>query len=629
MFTDTVGFSAAAQSDESGALRRLREQSDLVLPVLEQFHGGKIKSTGDGFRVEFDNALRATECAVEIQRRLHDRNSHPDSVPIEVRIGIHLGDVEEEGEDILGDTVNIASRIEPTADPGGVCVSGPVFDQVHSKVTFQFEKLKPRPLKGIRDPIEIYRVVFPWQGGTPSPKDLPANRIAVLPFVNISPDPRDEYFADGLTAETITELSKARPLRVIAWTSVMRYKGARQSVVSIAEELNVGTVLEGSVRKAGSRIRITAQLIDGRTEEHLWSETFDRDFDDIFAVQSQIAKNVTAALHLALASPSVAVSPPMHNLDAYSLYLKGRALWTTRSNESVMAALRCFEEARKLDPGFAQAYAGIADCYSILADSGWMDWSEIGSTAIEAARGAVSLDAKSAAAHASLGLALTRQYEWEAAEREFLTAIDLSPGYAPAHHWYYLLLRTQLRQDEASVELARAMDADPLSPIIWTHFGIRAWLAGDDQDALARLDRALELEPRFEMAYVYKVFLHADRGQTEAALDAFSAFEKLDPEKQQRNVYYGLLLVALGRRDQARNWLDTNTHDPRNPTVHPMAIAWTYGALGETDRCYEWLFRGRYYVRAGIIILLTQPLLEGVRDDPRFQEFLRRCRLAT
>ncbi len=629
MFTDLEGFASAVQQDERGALRLVEEQEKLSTPILAEHGGRKIKSIGDGMLIEFPNALDAVECAVALQQRVHERNEGTSGRPLLLRVGIHLGDVENRGDDVLGDTVNIASRIEPTAEPGGVCVSGPVFDQVHSKVALQFEKLKPRPLKGIRDPIEIYRVIFPWQQGAPRPKTLPANRIAVLPFVNISPDPRDEYFADGLTEETISELSKARPLRVIARTSVMRYKGAHQSLSSIAEELNVGTVLEGSVRKAGARIRITAQLIDAHTEEHLWSETFDRDFDDIFAIQSQIAKNVSTALNLALAPPTSPVPPPTRNLDAYSLYLKGRTLWTNRSNESVLAALRCFEEARDLDPSYAQAYAGIADCFSILADNGRMDWTEIGPTAVEAARKAVSLDGKSAAAHASLGLALTRQYEWEAAEREFRTAIDLSPGYAPGHHWYYLLLRTQLRHDEANVELARAMESDPLSPIIWTQFGIRAWLAGDDKEALARLDRVLELDPRFEMAYVYKVFLYASRGQTEAALDAFHAFERLDPERQRKNVWYGLLLVALGRREQARNWVETHTRDPANPTVQPMAIAWTYGALGDTDRFFEWLLRSRYYVRAGIIVLLTQPLFKGVRDDPRFQEFLRRCRLST
>lgn len=627
MFTDLAGFASVTQQDERDALGLIQEQEELATPILAAHHGRTIKTMGDGMLIEFPNALEAVECSVALQQKVHERNEGTHGRPLLLRIGIHLGDVEVRGEDIMGDAVNIASRIEPVAEPGGVCVSGQVFDQVHSKVAFQFEKLKPHPLKGIRDPVELYRVVFPWQPGPIRPRSLPAHRIAVLPFANISPDPQDEYFADGLTEETISELSKARPLRVIARTSVMRFKGSRQSLSSIAEELHVGTVLEGSVRKAGSRIRITAQLIDATTEEHLWSETFDRDFDDIFAIQSQIAKNVAAALHLTLTPLSGPAGPPTRNLDAYSLYLKGRTLWTNRSNESVMAALKCFEEARDLDPRFAQAYAGIADCYSVLADNGRMDWSEIGPTAVAAARTAVSLDERLAAAHASLGLALTRQYEWEAAEREFLTAIDLSPGYAPAHHWYQLLLRTQRRDDEANIELGRAMEADPLSPIIWVHFGVRAWLAGDDREALTRLDGALALDPRFEMAYVYKIFVNAKRSDMDAAFAAFTAFERLNTDPERTNVWYGLLLVSIGRRDQARAWAESHGRDPAHPTVHPMAIAWTYGALGDKDGFYDWISRTQYYVGAGIVVLLTNPLLEGVRDDPRFRDFLRRCRL--
>ena len=628
MFTDLVGFSSLAQQDERGALQLVREQEELAAPHLTSYGGRKIKSTGDGMLIEFSNARDAVEFAVALQRKVHDRNVERRGRPMQIRVGIHLGDVEVANGDILGDAVNIAARIEETADAGAVHVSKQVFDQIHSKVSFRFEKLEPRTLKGIRDPIEVYRATLPSNPTARFSDPLPVNRVAVLPFSNISPDPQDEYFADGLTEEMISELSKTPPLRVIARTSVMRYKNSQQSLSRIAEELNVGTVLEGSVRKAGSRIRITVQLIDARTEEHRWSETYDKDFDDIFAIQSQIAKNVAARLNLTVAPSSLAVQPPTRNLEAYSLYLKGRTLWTNRSNESVTMALKCFEEARDLDPSFPQAYAGIADCYSVLSDNGRIPWSDAGPIAIEAARKAVALDGRSAAAHASLGLALSRQYEWEAAEREFRTAIDLSPGYAPAHHWCYLMLRAQARETEANAELARAMEADPLSPMIWLHYGNRASRDGDDDGALRCLDRALELDPRSEMAYVYKVFLHAEQARMGDALQAFRAFEQLDAERQRNNVWYGLVLVALGRREEARNWASAHSRGPRGPSMHPMAIAWTYGALGEKDQFFAWLSRAQDDVRAGILVILSNPLLENVRSDPRFQEYLHRSRLA-
>ena len=275
MFTDMFGSTASAQANEVESLKLRDEQADLVRPIFSAHRGREIKSMGDGFLVEFDSALHAVQCAIDVQQHLRERNSQPGAVPIQLRIGIHLGDVEHRESDIFGDAVNIASRIESTSDPGGLSISSQVFEQVRNKISNRLESLPPTTLKGVQMPIKVYRVVLPWTGPDASTGDGPSG-LAVLPFTNISPEQRDEYIADGLTEELITVLSQLRDLRIISRTSVMLYKATPKSATQIGAELGVSSLLEGSVRKAGNHLRITAQLIDTRSDRHLWSQTFDR-----------------------------------------------------------------------------------------------------------------------------------------------------------------------------------------------------------------------------------------------------------------------------------------------------------------------------------------------------------------
>ena len=630
MFTDMVGYTALTQADESHALAVLERHHRLLRPIFPQFHGKEIKTMGDSFLVEFESALDATRCAVEIQRFLREYNaSNPEAWKIRVRIGVHLGDVTHTGDDVLGDAVNIASRIEPLAEPEGVCLSGQVFDQVRGRLTVPIERLGPRDLKNVQFPVEVYKV-GPLSTAPTAPttaEDRP-RRLAVLPFANMSPDAKDDYFAEGLTEELIAELSRAPPLRVIARTSVMRFKGTTHGVREIGRELGVRTVLEGSVRKAGNRIRITAQLIDARSEEHLWSDMFDRELDDIFAIQSEIAKSVTKALHFTLVPPTGEVKPPTQDLRAYGLYLKGRALWNKRTHPDVLAALACFEEARTTDPAYAQAYSGIADCLSILGDRGKMPWSEAGPSAVAAARKAVELDTTLASAHASLGLVLLRQHEWEACENEFKTAIALNPGYAMAHLWYYLLLMDLGRPEEARAELSLAEEADPLSPTVLSHAGYVAWLSGNDPEALRRWKRALELDPGLDIANLYQMEFYCTKSRLDEALAAFRTFESHHAGNLSTNPQYGFFCGMLGMRREAEDWVENLLARSKTSYVHPMSVAWTYAALGETDRFFEWLFRAADDLYSGVFALLTNPVFEKVRLDPRFREYLRQCHLA-
>ncbi len=419
----------------------LRQQAELLRPLFALHQGREIKSTGDGFLVEFDSALKAVQCAVNIQRRVHERNSEGDQVPIRIRIGVHLGDVVRSGEDILGDAVNIAARIEPLAEPGGVCVSGAVFEQVRSKVTDRFERLPAQALKGVDGPMEVYHVVLPWSGsGSGQSEGVPftadKTRLAVHPFANISPDPSDEYFADGLTEELIAILSLVPGLKVIARTSVTGYKKTEKKVAAIGRELDVGTVVEGSVRGAANRIRVTVQVIDVGTQEHLWTATYDDDLNDIFAVQQEIATKVATALPKGLVHP-VAKLPELgkpRGTEAYLSYLQGQALLWNPNEKSLREALQNFQSAVEVDPTFARGYAGLAQAYINLGYAGFLTWTgaiELGKASAERA---AKLDPDLPDAHILLAqLAYMADDPIAVQLREVTKALELNPSSAEAH----------------------------------------------------------------------------------------------------------------------------------------------------------------------------------------------------
>src|SRR5205807_2745334 len=349
MFTDLVGFTALSQSNETVALSVLDEQRGLLRPMFNRHGGREVKTMGDAFLVEFPSALNAVKCAYEIQKTTREFNrSLSEERRVHLRIGVHLGDIVESQGDISGDAVNIASRIESLADSGGVCLTRQVYDQVQNKFELALTSLGLKSLKNVTSSIEVYKMVMPWQAtGSVSSTDRDARRIVILPFANISPDIADEYFADGMTDELIAVLSKIGSLRVVARTSAMRFKGEKATANRIGQELKVGSIIEGSVRKSKNRVRITVQLVDTQSEEQLWAETYDRDLLDIFSVQSDIAQQVASAIELRLGvrENSALLQQQTQNPEAYSLYLKGRNRWNLRSENEVNRAIKYFEEA--------------------------------------------------------------------------------------------------------------------------------------------------------------------------------------------------------------------------------------------------------------------------------------------
>src|SRR5215471_3178540 len=382
MFTDLVGYTKLTQANESLSLELLEEHRKVLRNLFPGHGGTEVKTIGDAFLVEFRSALEAVMCAVEIQNKVKERNSSvPPGRRVDVRIGIHLGDVVYSQGDVYGDAVNIASRIEPLAEPGGICISQQVYDNIRNKTEFSFSRLGNIELKNVELPVGIYKLELS-KTGMGSDVQAPRERVAVLPFVNISPDPNDEFFADGLTEELITRLSEVKGLKVIARTSVMNYKRKEKNVSEIGRELGVGSIIEGSVRKAGNKIRVTVQLVDSRTEEHIWASNYDKQLDDIFAIQSDVASRVAESVSTGL-SPTKAKETK--DLEAYTLYLKGVQLSHGTDEEEVREALSFFAKAAAKDPNFARAHAGISFAYQSLCVLGVEDWDSVTSKAEPAA----------------------------------------------------------------------------------------------------------------------------------------------------------------------------------------------------------------------------------------------------
>jgi len=631
MFTDIAGYSSLTQKNERLALELLEEHRKIIRPIVTRYNGHEVKTIGDAFLIEFGSVLEATQCAIDVQKTLHSRNEQSRvERRIHLRIGIHLGDVLQRHCDVLGDAVNIASRIEPLAKPDGICISQQVYDQIRNKIDCQTEDLGPLQLKNIEYPINVYSIIPSWENGGMTQVGLDRKRVAVLPFLNISPDPKDEYFADGLTEELIARLSTISGLRVIARTSIMRYRGTTKSVGEIGKELKSGSVLEGSVRKAASRLRVTAQLIDATTEEHLWVQNYDRQLEDVFAIQTEVAQSVGEALEARLLREEreQIEKKPTGDINAYTFYLKGRHYWNERSRDALDKAIKYFEEAIRRDSRFALAYAGLADSYIVLVDHGHLRPSEGFPKAKEAARKALELDRTLAEAHTSLGNILSYEWDWSEAEKEFTKALGSNPSYATAHHWYSIHLGTLGRLEEGIKELKIAEELDPLSPMIHTYGGL-VYLAARQYDiALKELDKALELDPNFVPAHCNRIDVYLAKSMFKEALAELELVLPLfQPLLTAMKADAGAVYAASDRIEEAKQILreceEASVHE-RAEDVNHRALALIHLRLGNKDRALEWLEKAFEARTITPFLVKLLPSFDEITSDPRFEDLLRR-----
>ena len=459
---------------------------------------------------------------------------------------------------------------------------------------------------------------------------LDRKRIAVLPFLNISPDPNDAYFADGLTEELIARLSNISGLKVIARTSIMRFKGSAKGVEEIGKELRAGTILEGSVRKAANRLRITAQLIDVSSEEHIWAQNYDRLLEDVFAIQTELSQNVADALKMQLLGEEKEhiEKKPTEDIGAYTLYLKGRYFWNKRNKESLEKAIKYFEEAIKMDPRFALAYSGLADSYRVLADWDYLPRSEGFPKVKEAARMALELDKTLSEPHASLASILSKEWDWRGPEEEFAKVLRSNPNYATAHHWYSAHLMTVGHLDEAIKEEKFALELDPLSPIIHAWAGALYEYARQYDVAFAEYDRALELDPNFIPARYNRVWLYLAKSMFKEALaDWERALPFMQPLSTANKASTGAVYAIGGRTEEAKQILreceEASAHEPAED-VNQWGLALIHLKLGNKDRALEWIekmFEAR--TRTPFEVKLN-PLFDEITSDPRFEELMKK-----
>jgi TolB-like protein/lipoprotein NlpI len=629
MYTDMVGYTALGQRNESLSLALVEEQRKLIRPILTRHNGREIKTMGDAFLVEFHNALDSVRCAYDIQRATREFNiSLPAEKRVHLRVGLHLGDVVESRGDISGDAVNVASRIEPLAEDGGVCLTRQLYDHVSNKFELQMSSFGLKSLKNVTEPIEIFKVVMPWEPTTSAERTAyPSNRIAILPFVSMSTSPDDAFFADGVTEEIISTVSGISGLNVISRTSVMHYKKTEKTLREIGKELEVGSVLEGSFRKAGNKIRVTAQLIDVAGDRHLWAQNYDRNLDDVFEVQSDVAKQVADALKIRILSPEKEriEKKPTESTAAYTLYLKGRQLWNKRELSDVKEALTYFERAVEKDQTFALGYVGQADCYSVVPlvpeTEGIRRTKELVSKALE-------LDPDLAEAHTTNGLVLACEYDFHHAEEEFQKALELKPSYATAHQWYFLqVLAPELRWGEGLGHIERALELDPLSPILHLNLGLYHFWRRDWNMAIDPFRRAIELGLKTAHLNLAENYGFAKR--PEDMKREFAAWAEAE-----QGVYPALKMVAdvelayfEGDKQAALRLTSELEAHSQDPGMYWFWIAESYFALGDIDKGFEWLERAYSKRESAVLMMAADPILDGVRTDPRYLDLLKRLGL--
>ena len=644
MFTDMVGYTTLGQKNESLSLALVDEQRKLIRPILNKHDGREVKTMGDSFLVEFSSALNAVRCAYDIQRAAREFNiSLPEERRVHLRIGVHLGDVMHSRGDISGDAVNVASRINHLADDGGVCLTRQVWDHVQRKFELSLKSLGPQSLKNVNAPVEVYRMEMPWdKKRATQAAELDKKRIAVLPFANMSPDPADEYFADGLTEELISRLSLVRGLNVIARTSVMNYKKKDKQISEIGAELGAGSIVEGSFRKAGGKIRVTTQLIDVSDDQHVWAQSYDRNLDDVFAVQTDIAKQVSDALKVKILDEEIESidRKPTESTKAYTLYLRGRYHFNRRGVEDIVKASEYFGQAVREDERFALGYVGLADCYAVLSNIGIDSDANHQKAKIAAAKG-LELDGDLAEAHATRGLILLQEFNLREAEEEFRKAIELKPSYAPAHHWYARLLVSKLSWDEALKQIERAVELDPFSQVINLNHAHYYRRRGDYDRALELYKKAAELDPNFAMAHFDLAVIYGRMKRwADMKLEAKIAIERGTREAKiavglGRGTYHRPVkildaLVAYFDDDQekVRKLLaELESHFGEPLAISALQAAGLHFYLGENEKGFEWLEKSYSRKEDDLLYIRTDELFDGIRSDPRYQDLLKRIGL--
>ena len=599
---DVKGYSLLMAEDEVHTIQTLKAYRSLMSDLIGQHSGRVVDSPGDNLLAEFPSAVDAVDCAVKIQKKLLMENlKFAKGKQLQFRIGINIGDVVQDGGRIYGEGVNVAARIENLSDAGGICISSSTYDQIKNKLQLDAEDLGEHTVKNIKDPVRVYRVLL----DADSPKSLAKEQpglpkkpsIAVLPFLNMSADKDQEYFCDGIAEDILNDLTSIEGLHVVARTSSFAFKGENRDIREIGIQLEAQTIVEGSVRKAGNRLRITTQIVNVADGYHLWSERYDRELEDVFAIQEEIAKNIVGALKIKLNEREKRALEKVKTQDvqAYDFYLRGREFFHQARRKNIHYATEMFTQAIEKDPNFALAFSGLADCYSFLFmyfenNQQYIEQSEA------ASKRAVELDPELAEAHAARGLAVSLSMHYDEAEEEFEKAIKLNPKLYEAHYFYARTCMQRGKMEKAVLLFKRAGEVRP-----------------EDYQAAVLLSSAYQ-----------RLNLHAE-AETAAhrSIELVEKHLRFNPDDARALYLGGIILVNLGEVEKAISWAERAlTIDPDDPGVL-YNLTCIYSLAGKIEQaldCFETAIQSGFAAREWIENDLD---LDPIRNHPRFQIALK------
>lgn len=625
MFTDMVGYTSMMQEDENRA-KLLRDRHRQILEKCISNHTGSIlQYYGDGTLSIFGSAIEAVRCAVEIQKEL---NNDP---RIPLRIGIHAGDIVYEDDGVYGDGVNVASRIQALSVPGSIFISGKIFDEIKNQEDLSSVSLGEVALKNVKKPVEIYAINVDGLS-LPDQNELRAvlgnsyKSIAVLPFVNMSNDIENEYFSDGITEEIINALTKLQGLKVTSRTSSFAFKGKNDDVRKIGGELNVDTIIEGSVRKSGNKVRITAQLINASDGYHYWSEVFDRELEDIFELQDEIARAIAEKLdhkHVLENKQAPLVSAHTKNIDAYNLYLKGLYYYNKWTPENMQKAISFFEQSVSAENKFVQPHCGIANCYVWLGAMGHVAPRNAYPQAELMALKALSIDDSLAESHVSLALVkLFYRWDFTGAYNSIQKSLSLNSGTADVHYVYSLYLLTMGHISGSLREIEAAYRLDPFSLVINNAMGEVLFMAGRYDESEKQFLKTLELAPDFNPALWHLGAIFLLRGKYKDAVRLFSEARAKSHDPSKGMAPLGMAYAFLGKKEESEKCLHLlleKEESDENISLN-FEIACFYLMLNQEEEAFRYLWKAYDERAGGLIFLDVHPLWKKMKDHSKFIE---------
>lgn len=664
MFTDIFGFTALMETDEADAMQKRGRYKEVLDKFHKKYNGEIVKDMGDGSLSVFTNSVDAVWCAIEIQKELRE----PVKVP--VRIGIHTGNVLFQQGDVMGDAVNIASRIESFALPGSVFISEKLYDEIKNQKDIEVVLAGKFELKNVSIPMEIFAItndnlVTPKkqalqgkgkqfsQKKTSSKKilisaaialivifssfflykkyaagsvnDTQPKTIAVIPFENLSADKNDEYFADGVCNEIQTQLSKIGALNVVSHTSMLQFKDTKKTMKEIGEAVGADVLLEGSVQKSNNKVHINIQLIDAKSDKQLWAETYDKDFKDIFSIQSDIAKSVATELNASLTSSekSGIDKRPTENLEAYNLYLKGNYLIQKVTPDDLANGLSMLNQAIKLDPKFALPYLGLAYYYATATDFYMAPAKALPQLKI-AAETAIEMDSTLADAYAYLGT-YDFWYVWNfsKAEEEFKKAIEYGPNEYFVHWNYNIFLMATGKKEDAKKIGAQLIELEPMSAEAHAWYGSVFYFARQYDEALIHINRSLAIDENYPFAHYFKGMCYMAKGKfAEAIIEQQLAYNLFAAPWS-----YGRLAYAYaraGNTQMATSILDSLKKVSATSYVPSDVLASVYVALGDKENAFEYLIKAADERAGWMTLLNVDPIWDPIRNDARFVAIIKK-----